>query len=114
MLNRTDTIKLVKSYAERLVFEGIPLENVFLYGSYSKNTFNENSDIDVALVSKVFTGFGFEDRRLLSKVNILKEFINIEPKTFNTNSFEKGNPFVDEIKKSGILIYTKPSEMQTS
>ena len=34
-----------------------------LFGSYAQGTFNEWSDIDLAIVSKVFVGDRFEDRK---------------------------------------------------
>ncbi len=83
---------------------GLKLDKVILFGSYAHNLQNDSSDIDVALVSDEFTGFGFEDRKLFSKINIKKEYIDIETKTYPTEYFEKGDPFIEEIMKTGIEI----------
>jgi predicted nucleotidyltransferase len=104
MLDRETAIKKVKSFVSELVLNGIKLDKVILFGSYSTNKQNENSDIDVALVSDMFSGFGFEDRKLFSKLNIKKEYIDIETKTFPTDYFIESDPFIEEIKRTGIVI----------
>lgn len=80
------------------------MERAYLFGSYAKGNFNESSDIDVALVSELFTGFGYEDRKLISGVNILNEYIDIEPVTISKATFNSDNPFLTEIINSGIEI----------
>lgn len=104
MLNQEIAIKKVKSFAEEIAQKGIKLDKVILFGSYSINRQNENSDIDVALVSDMFSGFGFEDRRLFSEINIKKEYIDIETKTYSTEYFEESDPFIEEIKRTGIEV----------
>ena len=83
---------------KKLKFE----HSVILFGSYAKNTQHEFSDIDLALAADEFTGVGFIDIKLF--VKILKNFINIQPRTYSTEDFYKGDPFIEEIKKTGIEI----------
>jgi len=83
---------------------GIHLRRIILFGSYVKNMQQEWSDIDVALVADEFTGFGFNDRKFFSKVNIKKEYQEIETKTYPPDYFEIGDPFIEEIRKTGIEI----------
>ncbi|HPI19486.1 MAG TPA: hypothetical protein PKY56_03875 [Candidatus Kapabacteria bacterium] len=52
----------------------------------------------------MFSGFGFEDRRLFSEINIKKEYLDIETKTYSTEYFEESNPFIEEIKRTGIEV----------
>ncbi|MEI7675327.1 MAG: nucleotidyltransferase domain-containing protein [Bacteroidales bacterium] len=104
MLTREDAITKVKLFAKEISKLGISLDNVVLFGSYTNNNQREDSDIDIALVSSAFTGFGYEDRKLFSKINIRKEFLDIETKTYSTDYFQKGDPFIDEIKSTGIMI----------
>jgi len=49
--------------------------------------------------------FGFEDRKLFSKINIQKPFVEIETRTFSTEYFEAGDPFISDILKTGIELY---------
>ena len=84
--------------------ESINLRSVFLYGSFAKGTQHEWSDIDVALVADEFTGFTPEDKKLFPYIGIKKPYALIEAKTYQTDCFRKGDPFTDEIQKTGILI----------
>ncbi|MCO5251043.1 MAG: nucleotidyltransferase domain-containing protein [Candidatus Kapabacteria bacterium] len=104
MLTQELAIEKVKSFVRELIENGVHIERIYLYGSYSKNCQTKDSDIDLALVSGEFTGFGFEDRKLLSSVGIKKDYLDIETKTFSTESFTNGNPFYEEIIATGIEI----------
>lgn len=105
MLTREDAIERVRKFANELIEKGVPLDRVILYGSYAKNSQQEYSDIDVALVSTIFTGFGFEDRKYFSAINNKNSFIDIETKTYPSTYFLTGDPFIAEINKTGIEIY---------
>lgn len=105
MFTKEDAITKVKFFISEIQKSGVQLDKVILFGSYATNEQTENSDIDVALVSKQFCGFGYEDRKLFSKINIRNEFIEIETKTYPTEYFQKGDPFILEINKNGIEIF---------
>jgi predicted nucleotidyltransferase len=76
---------------------------VFMYGSFAKGTQHEWSDIDVALVADEFTGLP-EDIDFYSNIAIKKSYTRIEEVTYPTDYFIQGDPFIDEIKKEGIVI----------
>ena len=104
MLTREDVITKIHSFIDEITLGGLRLDRVILFGSYAKNQQRECSDIDVMLVSDMFTGVGFIDRKLFSKINIKKEFMDIETKTYPSKYFEQGDPFIDEILKTGIEV----------
>jgi predicted nucleotidyltransferase len=99
-----DNIKpLIKSYMETLEKSGIHIDNAFLFGSYSRGTYNEFSDIDIALVSKSFTGNRIKDRDKIRK-HTLSTSSMIEVIPFSIDDFNELNPFAKEIIKTGIRI----------
>ena len=104
MLTRNDAIEIVRNYAHDVESRGVNLRTVILYGSFAKGTQHEWSDIDVALVADEFTGFTFNDKKLFPYVGIKKPYIRIESKTYPTDYFKDGDPFIEEIKKTGIKI----------
>lgn len=104
MVEQQTAINTVKSFAEEVKKQGVQLRAVYLFGSYARGEQREWSDIDVALVADEFIGVGFEDIKRFVDVTIQKPYLLIEPHTFNTGDFEKGNPFVDEIRRTGIAI----------
>jgi hypothetical protein len=46
-----------------------------------------------------FTGMRLDDRHKISRANI--KFVDIEPHIFNSAYFEEGDPFIEEIIKTG-------------
>ena len=104
MLTRDAVIETVRNYARDIEAHGVRLYAVFLYGSFAKGTQHEHSDIDVALVADEFTGFTFNDCKLYSGLGIRKPYIRIEEKTYPTKYFLEGDPFIEEITKTGIKI----------
>ena len=66
---------------------------------------HEWSDIDVALIADSFTGFGFDDVKLVSAVLGQRMYLEFEPHTFNTAAYEAQNsPLAEEIKRTGIVV----------
>jgi predicted nucleotidyltransferase len=103
MDERDDIIKKVNDY-QKLVRQSdfpMPIEAVYLFGSYAKGTANKYSDIDVAFVVNHFDGDYFEVippiHRLIEKVDF-----RIEPHVIARDTDYAG--FLNEIERTGILI----------
>jgi len=104
MLTQNGAIKRVRNYAKEINKQGVNLRKVILYGSFAKGTQHKWSDIDVALVADDFSGVVFMDKKLFPYIGIKKPYIRIEPKTYPTDYFNEGDPFIEEIKNTGIEI----------
>lgn len=102
MLTREFSIKYAQNFVDRIRKKGINLKIVKLFGSYSKNSQKEDSDIDLLLVSDKFVGVGFIDFQLIA--DELIDFDLIQAKTYSTEDYEEGDPFLEEIEKTSILI----------
>ena len=113
MLTRNAVIEIVRNYAQDIEKNGVNLREVILYGSFAKETQHEWSDIDVALVADEFSGFTFNDKKLFPYVGIKKPYIRIETKTYQTDYFNHGDPFIEEIIKTGIKIKNQKSKIET-
>ena len=103
MLTQNTAIKLVCNYVQEIQAQGVHLRNVILYGSFAKGTQHEWSDIDVALVADEFEGLP-TDHYYFAHITIKKPYVRIEANTYPTEYFQQGDPFIDEIKKTGIEI----------
>jgi predicted nucleotidyltransferase len=90
----------VKEYSI-LLKKHIPLEKIYLFGSYAKNTNRTDSDIDVAIVVKKIEGDYFVIQPLLWK---LRRQIDdrIEPILIEKDNDTSG--FLIEIQRNGIEI----------
>jgi hypothetical protein len=56
------------------------------------------------LVADDFSGVGFIDMKRFVKA--LRKHYTIQPRTFATHDFEKGDAFIEEIIRTGIEIET--------
>ena len=104
MLTRNAAIKTVRNYAKEINEKGVNLRKVIMFGSFAKGTQHEWSDIDVALVADNFTGVSFLDKKLFPYIGIKEPYIRIEPITYPTDYFQESDPFIEEIKNTGIEI----------
>jgi len=107
MLTREIALKIVKEFISRIQSEGTDIRTAVLFGSFVTDSQDDWSDIDLALVSDDFTGFGYEDKRSFARINAKNPFSLIHTKTYPSKYFEQGDPFIDQIKKTGIVIYQK-------
>lgn len=87
MLEREIGLEIVREYIKACLALNVHIEKAIVFGSFSKNNFNEYSDIDVALVSDDFTGYPLADRKKIVKADI--RFPVIESHTFSKKYFEK-------------------------
>jgi uncharacterized protein len=99
-MDKNEAINKVKAY-RLLLNDYFQLENVYLFGSYAKNTNREDSDIDVAIVVNRIEGDYFSVTPLLWK---LRRQIDdrIEPILIEKD-FDDAN-FLADIQKFGIEI----------
>jgi len=104
MLTQDAAINIVRNYTRNIQNEGITLRSAILFGSYAKGTQHEWSDIDVALVADEFTGWVYDDHVKFKSLLVKKPYIRIETKTYPTKYFLEGDPFIEEISKTGIKI----------
>jgi len=103
MLAQEVVIDKVRNYAREICNSGVNLKKVILYGSFARGTQHEWSDIDVALVADEFEGLP-TDHNYFSHIGIKKPYIKIEANTYPTDYFQEGDPFIEEIKNTGIVI----------
>lgn len=99
----TDVIGKVKKFINELNNFKIKVNKAYLYGSYAKGTYNEWSDIDVAVVSNDFIGVRLFDKEKMIKA-ISKVDYSISPLPFRPEDFNENDLFVKEILKTGIRI----------
>jgi len=98
-----EILEKLKNFLNMISASGLHLERAILFGSYAKGNANNWSDIDIALVSKDFTGIGFYDRKRINPY-LIKIDSRIEPHPFRPEDFARDNPFVDQILKDAIEI----------
>ena len=102
MLTREIAIATAKEFISRCRNQNIIFNNAILFGSAATGETTEYSDIDLLLVSDSFGYDKWENAKLIAPVN--KHFSVIDAFTFPTEYYNQGDPFINEIKRTGIEI----------
>ena len=105
MVKRTidrEIMESINKYIEK-ISQYYKIEAIILFGSYAKGTQNEDSDIDIAIISDDFKDI-FDDMADLIGYT-WKIDTRIEPHPISKEDYEKiATPFVQEVIDTGIKV----------
>jgi len=88
----------IRNYISILPMNYKPLR-VFLFGSYARNNYREESDIDIALVMRNIKD-SFQTHVDLMKLR-RKVDLRLEPHPIDEQDFNESNPLASEVLKYG-------------
>ena len=92
----------IKKYIEK-ISQYYKVEAIILFGSYAKGTENEDSDIDIAIISSDFSDIIEDGAKLIGLT--WKIDTRIEPHPITTEDYEKiSNPFIKEVINTRIYV----------
>ena len=102
-MDKNDALNIALRYAD-VVKSKYDFVKIILFGSYAKGTYNEDSDIDIAVILKDYNNLidiQLDLMRLRRNIDS-----RIEPHPFREKDFDITNPMVNEIVKYGQNIHT--------
>ena len=103
-MNKTQLQKTIRAYIKKIKNEGIPVGQVFIFGSQVKGSAHLGSDIDTCIVSPAFGKDRQRERILLMN---LREGVSdlIEPHPYSEIDFQNSfDPLIRQIKETGIRV----------
>ena len=87
----------------------MPIDKVYVYGSYATGTAQWDSDVDLCFFSDNFANENI--MQVIEQLYKLKrrysKLICLEPNAFPSSEIENDNPFVKEILRTGAEIYSR-------
>lgn len=98
-MDKRQAIEIAKRYKSE-VKEHLPFKALYLFGSYSKGGYTEESDIDIAIIVKHPSTDYFRDAPLLWKLGRKVHYL-IEPVLLTEDT---DNPLYLDVTRTGILI----------
>ena len=98
-MDKNQAYKIAKEYTDYLKKSNPGIKRVFLFGSYTKGTVSEDSDIDLAIVFETLAN-SFDMQVELMKLR-RKFDTRIEPHPFREADFNTSNPFANEVLTNG-------------
>lgn len=101
---RTSPLNTAKIFIELLRQNGIDVSEAYVFGSAVTGSFDKESDIDVAVVSRHFQGLPYYDVKKISRYR-RKVDLRLEIHPFSFNEVRTDPPqFFMKIKNTGIRI----------
>ena len=102
-LTYEEAMSIAKKFAQRVYSELDSQAMVYLYGSIIREQNHQNSDIDLAVVSKVFTDDVCKNYTL---VNFLAFDVDtsIDAQAIIYEDWINKTPFTAEVEKQGVLV----------
>ena len=103
---RKEAITEIKKLTEP-IFKEYGVEKAYVFGSYARGDYNENSDIDIIISSKNIRSFLVIGAILETLKLVLKKEVDlIEEECFDEEEMDEiDQEFYNRIKKERILIY---------
>ena len=97
-----EIMESIKKYIEK-ISNYYKIEAIILFGSYAKGTENEDSDIDIAIISSDFNDIIEDGANLIGYT--WKIDTRIEPHPIKTEDYKNvTTPFVQEVINTGIKV----------
>ncbi len=101
-MDKTEIFEIVKNYIAFLKKHNFDIIKVYLFGSYIKGKFTEDSDIDLAVIMNNLSNSFMMQIELMK---ISRKFDSrIEPHPFDEIDFNYSNPFAHEILTTGVQV----------
>ncbi|MGV8146396.1 MAG: nucleotidyltransferase domain-containing protein [Alkaliphilus sp.] len=93
--------QILNNYVEK-VSSQIPIEKVIVFGSYAKDNYSSDSDIDIAIFSDYFKTMGRVDGIMYILMDASDYDVDTEPQAFTVDDFNNPLGIVEEIIKTGV------------
>jgi predicted nucleotidyltransferase len=94
-------IESVKLFLTKISSE-IPIKKAVLFGSFAKGTFDEDSDVDLAIFSDYFERTSRVEGITYLLIQAQEFDLDLEPVAFTEKEYEERLGIVDEILRTGI------------
>ncbi|MCD5414081.1 MAG: nucleotidyltransferase domain-containing protein [Clostridiales bacterium] len=93
--------QILNDYVEK-ISKQIPIKKVIVFGSYAKDSFRSDSDIDIAVFSDYFNTMSRVDGIMYLLMEASDYDIDIEPQAFTVYDYNNPLGIVEEIIKTGV------------
>jgi predicted nucleotidyltransferase len=110
------TNKALKQYINSFLVDlravGYNPSQVVLFGSYASGKPHQHSDVDLAIWDEHFIGVGMVD--IVPIISIVSKYPSIELHSFPVGETEEDDPFISEILRLGIVLYSTDVKIKTT
>jgi len=101
-MDKVEALNIAHKYVNYLKNNNYDIVKALLFGSYARDNFNYDNDIDLALVFKKLDNKFYTQVKLLTLTTMFDT--RIEPHPIEEKELSEGNPYIYNIFKYGIEI----------
>ena len=105
-MGKRAVLKIVSRFAEALQARGIRCPRIILYGSHATGRSHEDSDIDLAVISRDFVGKGYWERIDILSAAICELWEPIEAVAMTPAEWRKGSSLIVDFARKGEVVYS--------
>jgi predicted nucleotidyltransferase len=104
-MDKREVYEIIMAFRKALEAEGIRADKVILFGSYATGQSREDSDIDIAVISR-----DFQDKSYWERIDILTNAIYrilepIEASAFTPEEWQRQDSIIVDFAKNGEVVY---------
>ncbi len=104
-MDKSSALEAIDRFRIILESKNITVNKIILYGSFAREDYRDDSDIDVIVISDDFVSFNYWERvDLLSEV-IYEIFEPIEAVSFTSKEWENSHSFLVDYARDGEVVY---------
>jgi hypothetical protein len=96
--------EIIAAFRKALEEEGIKAQKLILFGSYSTGQSREDSDIDLIVISRDFSGKSYWERIDIFSRAIYRVFEPIEATAFTPEEWESTDSLIADYAKNGEVV----------
>lgn len=103
-MDKREAYEIITAFRKAIETEGIKPDKLILFGSYATGQFREDSDIDIAVISRDFQGKNYWERIDILTNAIYRILEPIEASAFTPEEWRQDSIIVD-FAKNGVVVY---------
>jgi len=104
-VNHKSVLSIIERFKNILEQKKVKISKIILFGSYARGNFNDNSDIDLIVISENFATMNYWERIDFLSGAIYEIFEPIEALSFTPSEWEKSDSFLTDYAASGEIVF---------
>ncbi|HOK66136.1 MAG TPA: nucleotidyltransferase domain-containing protein [Anaerohalosphaeraceae bacterium] len=104
-MDKKTVLAVISDFQKALREVGIKPQKIILFGSYATGQQQQDSDIDLVVISEDFEEKGYWERIELLSAAIYKVFKPIEAVAMTPQEWQSGNSFIADYARNGEVVY---------